>query len=312
LHLKGGLILTHARNSGKADPLQGVRTGTPAEEAGKDRREGYQVDLHTIDPREGPLMSLVLPAFNPGQLVERTWRKVRNFMQDKGSAWEIIFVCDGCTDGTPERLAKLNEEEDASIRVLSYEKNQGKGYAVRQGMLAARGHYRLFTDVDLAYDFDDVERIADALRRGSDVAIASRTHPDSRLILPPHLQGYAYRRHLQSRVFSFIVRLLLTLPPYDTQAGLKGMTAQAARMLLPPLVCNGFGFDCELLSAGVRAGLKIAEIPVSVRFEDGASTTGLRAAQKMLAEIWRVRQRKNLAQPPQTQPPSQSDIAAAA
>ncbi|HEV8061824.1 MAG TPA: glycosyltransferase [Gemmataceae bacterium] len=257
-------------------------------------------------------MSLVLPAFNPGQLVERTWRKVRDFVRERGSSWEIIFVCDGCTDGTPERLAKLNEDENASMRILSYAKNQGKGYAVRQGLLAARGQYRLFTDVDLAYDFDDVDRIADALRQGAEVAIASRTHPDSRLIMPPHLQGYAYRRHLQSRVFSMIVRLLLTIPPYDTQAGLKGMTARAARLLLPPLVCNGFGFDCELLSAGVRAGLKIAEIPVSVRFEDGTSTTGFRAARRMLAEIWRVRQSQNATPPPQTQPPSQSDIAAAA
>jgi dolichyl-phosphate beta-glucosyltransferase len=257
-------------------------------------------------------MSLVLPAFNPGQLVERTWRRVRDFVRERESGWEIIFVCDGCTDGTAERLARLNQDENASIRVLSYAKNQGKGYAVRQGLMAARGHYRLFTDVDLAYDFDDVDRIADALRQGADVAIASRTHPESRLILPAHLQGYAYRRHLQSRVFSLIVRLLLTIPPYDTQAGLKGMTARAARLLLPPLVCNGFGFDCELLSASVRAGLKIAEIPVSVRFEDGTSTTGFRAARKMLAEIWRVRQSQNSAMSPQTQTPSQSDIAAAA
>ena len=311
MHLKGGLTLTHPRNSGKADALPGVRSGAPAD-AGANRQEGYAVESQTIDPREGPLISLVLPAFNPGPLVESTWRRVCDFMRDKGQAWEILFVCDGCTDGTAERLARLNREANSPIRVLSYEKNQGKGYAVRHGMLAARGHYRLFTDVDLAYDFDDVERIAFSLRGGADVAIASRTHPDSRLIMPPHLQGYAYRRHLQSKVFSWIVRVLLTLPPYDTQAGLKGMTARAARSLLPPLSCNGFGFDCELLSSCVRAGLKIAEIPVSVRFEDGASTTGFRAAQRMLAEIWRVRRSQNSTLPPQMQPPSQSDIAAAA
>jgi dolichyl-phosphate beta-glucosyltransferase len=253
-----------------------------------------------------------LPAYNPGALVERTWRTVRNFLRGRESTWEALFVCDGCTDGTPERLAAFNQVDNAPIRIVSYQKNQGKGYAVRHGLLIARGQYRLFTDVDLAYDLEDVERIADALRAGADMAIASRTHRESRLILPPHLQGYAYRRHLQSRVFSLIVRLLLTLPPYDTQAGLKGMTARAARELLPPLVCNGFGFDCELLSAGVRAGLKISEIPVSVRFEDGSSTTGLRAAQRMLAEIWRVRRSQRAAVPALEQSPSQSDMAAAA
>lgn len=257
-------------------------------------------------------MSLVLPAFNPGPPVERTYREVQNFLRQRGPSWEALFVCDGCTDGTAERLAQLNQSDRAAIRILSYAKNQGKGYAVRQGLLAARGHFRLFTDVDLAYDFEDVDRIADALRRGADLAIASRTHRDSRLILPPHLQGYAYRRHLQSRAFSFIARLLLALPSFDTQAGLKGMTARAARQLLPPLVCNGFGFDCELLSASVRAGFRIEEIPVSVRFEDGASTTGFRAARKMLAEIWRVRQSQKARLPQPVPTPAHSDIAAAA
>ncbi len=270
------------------------------------------MESHSIDPREGPQISLVLPAYNPGALVERTYRQVQNFLRRRGASWEAIFVCDGCTDGTPERLATLNQTDTLAIRVLRYTQNQGKGYAVRQGLLAARGQYRLFTDVDLAYDFDDVDRIAEALQRGADLAIASRTHRESRLVLPPHLLGYAYRRHLQSRVFSFIVRTLLKLPAFDTQAGLKGMTARAARQVLPPLTCNGFGFDCELLSASVHAGFRIEEIPVAVRFEDGSSTTGFRSARKMLAEIWRVRQsQKNRAATP-AQPPSHSDIAAAA
>ena len=186
------------------------------------------MESQSIEARPAPLISLVLPAFNPGQLVERTWRTVRSFLRERESTWEVLFVSDGCTDGTPDRLAALNHLDSAPIRILSYDKNQGKGYAVRHGLLAARGHYRLFTDVDLAYDLELVVRIAEALRAGADMAIASRTHRESRLILPPHLQGYAYRRHLQSKVFSLIVRLLLTLPPYDTQAGLKGMTARAA------------------------------------------------------------------------------------
>jgi glycosyltransferase involved in cell wall biosynthesis len=265
-----------------------------------------------MERREGPLMSLVLPAFNPGTLVERTYRQVQNFLRARGTSWEAIFVCDGCTDGTTELLAALNAEETLAIRVLSYAQNQGKGYAVRQGLLAAHGQYRLFTDVDLAYDFDDVDRIAAALRRGADVAIASRTHRESRLLLPPHLLGYAYRRQLQSRVFSLVVRMLLKLPAYDTQAGLKGMTAQAARLLLPPLACKGFGFDCELISASVHAGLNITEIPVAVRFEDGASTTGFRSARKMLAEIWRVRQCQKTRVAASAPPPARSDVAAAA
>jgi hypothetical protein len=160
---------------------------------------------------------------------------------------------------------------------------------VRHGLAAARGHWRLFTDVDLAYGFTDILRVVEVLRAGADVAIASRLHPDSRLLVRPALQGYAYRRHLQSLVFSTLVRCLLPLTQSDTQAGLKGFTAAAAEQILPSLRCDGFGFDCEILTACVCRGLTIAEVPVSVRYEDAASTTGFLAMAGMLREIWRIR-----------------------
>src|SRR5262249_49625943 len=116
-----------------------------------------------------------------------------------------------------------------------------------------------------------------------------RLHPNSRLVLPPHLQGYAYRRHLQSQVFSFLVRWLLPLTQRDTQAGLKGLSARAAELVLPHLRCDGFGFDCELLTACARFGLAVAEVPVRVRYEDTASTTGLRTMARMIGELWRIR-----------------------
>src|SRR5207244_6039364 len=120
-------------------------------------------------------------------------------------------------------------------QVISYRPNRGKGYAVRRGLAAARGQWRIFTDVDLAYSFDDVERLAEALGGGADVAIASRLHPQSRLSVPSHLLAYAYRRHVQSLVFSAVVRALLPLSQRDTQAGLKGMSARAAQQILPRL-----------------------------------------------------------------------------
>jgi dolichyl-phosphate beta-glucosyltransferase len=270
---------------------------------------GTGVDSLSLVRNKDTLTSLVLPAYNPGQMVERTWREMRQFLRGREGCWEVIFVCDGCTDGTAERLAELNRGDSTGIRILSYTHNQGKGHAVRQGMLAARGGYRLFTDVDMAYGMDDVLRVADTLTRGADLAIASRTHRDSRLILPPHLQGYAYRRRLQSQVFSFLVRRLLSIPAFDTQAGLKGMTARAACTLMPALTSNGFGFDCELLTMAVRSGLAIVEVPVTVRYEDGASTTNLQAAGAMLAEVWRISRRPPIV-PELPAPPK--DMAAAA
>ena len=143
----------------------------------------------------------------------------------------------------------------------------------------------------MAYSFDEVLRVADTLRTGTDVAIASRVHADSRVVVPAHLQGYAYRRHVQSQLFSWIVRCLLPLPQSDTQAGLKGLTARAADLVLPYMRCDGFGFDCELLTACVRLGLTVTEVPVNVSYEeDMVSTTSLGGVVRMVRELLKVRQ----------------------
>lgn len=236
------------------------------------------------------MISLVLPAYNPGPGVEATWRAVAGFLADRarlGDPWEAVFVLDGCTDGTPERLSKLGD--DPRMRVESYAPNRGKGYAVRRGLLAARGALRVFTDIDLAYSFDEVLRVADALRAGARVAIASREHPKSQILMPASVLGYAYRRHVQSRVFGAVARTLLPLKQRDTQAGLKGMTAAVAQAVIPELRCDGFGFDCELLTACARSGIAVTETPVCVRYDDTTSTTGGKATVRMLRELWQIR-----------------------
>jgi dolichyl-phosphate beta-glucosyltransferase len=235
--------------------------------------------------------SLVLPTYNPGPIVDRTVAALRDFLAARRDRWEVLFVCDGCTDGTPDRLRMLSRP-DRRFRVIEYTPNRGKGYAVRTGLLAARGAYRLFTDVDLAYRLADVARVAAVLRDGAAVAIASREHPDSRIELPPRYLGYALRRQRQSRLFRAAVHALLPVRQADTQAGLKGMTAAVARRIVPVLACDGFGLDCELLTACARHGLPVAEVPVTVRCEGEASTTGgWRTGLRMLRELWAIRRR---------------------
>src|SRR5262249_51586645 len=121
------------------------------------------------------------------------------------------------------------------------------------------------------------------------VAVANREHPDSVVHVPPRCLGYAFRRRLQGRLFGVTARALLPITLRDTQAGLKGMTAAVAERLLPRLGCDGFGFDCELLTACARLGVPVTEVPVCVRYDGAASTTGYRGTVRMLHELWRVR-----------------------
>jgi dolichyl-phosphate beta-glucosyltransferase len=238
--------------------------------------------------RDGPLTSLIFPTYNPGPGIEGTWEAVREFFSSARERWEIIFVCDGCTDGSPERLRRLGAFGGLAQRVLSYPINRGKGHAVRQGLLAARGQWRIFADVDLAYGFDEIERVARTLRQGAAVAIASREHPESEVQCPTRLLGYLFRRRLQGRLFGAIARRLLPIRQHDTQAGLKGLSASAVARIVPRLRCDGFGFDCELLTACARLGIPVAEVPVCVRYRDAESTTG-GAIRRMIGELFRIR-----------------------
>jgi dolichyl-phosphate beta-glucosyltransferase len=236
-----------------------------------------------------PTFSLVLPAYNPGSDVLDKLQELQQFIAASSRHWEVIFVCDGCTDGTAAQLRSMTEAGDAQVRVLEYSPNRGKGYAVRLGLEAGRGRYRIFTDVDLAYGFDDIERIAQALESGAPVAIASREHGDSRLLLPTRLLGYAYRRYWKSQVFSWLARAILPLRQIDTQAGLKGMSADIVELIVPRLHSDGFELDCELLTACSRLGVAVTEVPVCVRLHDSSSTTGLQATMKMVRALWRIR-----------------------
>lgn len=237
------------------------------------------------------MISLVFPAYNPGPKLDRTWRATARFVRGRPDPWEVLFVLDGCTDGTADRLAELAADDPIpGVRVIAYPKNRGKGHAVRTGLLAAGGRVRVFTDVDLAYDFDDIARVADEVAGGAPAAIASRAHPDSVLMIPDRMLWYAFRRKLQSVAFTAATRGVLGLPHPDTQAGLKAFAAGVVEHVAPHLTCDGFGFDCELLLACRRAGVPVTELPVRVWYEEG-TTTSTATGFKMLRELWAVRRR---------------------
>lgn len=244
------------------------------------------------------VISLVLPTYNPGPAVERRVLAIRDTLRFRPEPWEILFVCDGCTDGTPERLsACLDAIGDARLRVVAYSQNRGKGYAVRYGLTAARGHWRIFTDIDLHF-LDGLNEAIDSLQEGVELVIASRAHRQSEFVAPFSLLHYIYRRKIQSLAFSRVVRTILPIPFRDTQAGLKGMSADVAEKILPHLRCDGFAFDCELLLAAEKLGIRVQEVPVRVRYEDDTSTTGSRTALRMIRELWRIRRDWRTSPPP--------------
>lgn len=234
------------------------------------------------------ITSLILPMYNPGLArLTHSFRRLEAFVGARPEPWELLFVCDGCSDGSAALLEELAARSAVRVRVIAYPRNRGKGHAVRTGLLAAAGRWRLFTDIDLAYAPEDVLRLAERLWAGEPAVIAVREPAHD----PVPRFSYAAWRRLQSRTFASLVRWLLKMPLRDTQAGLKGFSAAWAADVAPRLACDGFAFDCELLLASQRRGWPIGELPVSLAWTDSASTIRPHHAFRMLGELWSMRRR---------------------
>jgi dolichyl-phosphate beta-glucosyltransferase len=237
-----------------------------------------------------PSLSLVIPVYNAADQLPATLAAVDAFAARYPDSLEVLFVDDHSTELETQLLLEDYFRRRHHVRVLRNEVNRGKGYSVTRGMLAARGRHRVFTDVDLAYPLDQVERIVAELQGGHDIAIACRVLPESRYLMSPSFFHYLYTRHLMSRAFNRVVQAFLLPGILDTQAGLKGFTAEAARLCFTRTTIPGFGFDIECLYIAQRHGLSIKQTAVNFRYDDEPTTVRFaRDSNRMLKDIWRVK-----------------------
>jgi dolichyl-phosphate beta-glucosyltransferase len=227
-----------------------------------------------------PLLSVVIPAYNEEQRLPRGLAGLRAFLDARGGAYEILVADDGSRDGT---VAAARAAGGPGVRVLTGERNRGKGHAVRRGMLAAAGERRLMTDADLSTPIEELVRLEAALAAGADVAIGSRAISGARVEVR---QGLF--RESAGRAFNRIVRLLLLPGIQDTQCGFKLWSARAALLAFTPLRLEGFSFDVEALYVARRAGLRIAEVPVVWRNDAATRVSGWSGARAFL-DLVRIR-----------------------
>ncbi|MBI4518889.1 MAG: glycosyltransferase [Deltaproteobacteria bacterium] len=225
-----------------------------------------------VTPAEPPELSVVVPVYNGDAFVYETIHALITHLAARDQPVELIIVDDGSTDTTPALLRQALTAVPIPVQLLRNERNAGKGAAIARGMHAARGRYRVFLDADLAYPPSEIERLCAALTAGADVAIASRPHPSSRVLLTPSFFTYFYLRYVAGRLFNWIVRMVLLPGITDSQAGLKGFTATAADKLFRGWLPRGFSFDLAVLFRATRLGLGVVQVPVLYRQESEPST----------------------------------------
>jgi dolichyl-phosphate beta-glucosyltransferase len=222
-------------------------------------------------------VSLVIPSYNAADEIKWALDRLREFFAHTPYGHEIIVVDDGSSDGTQVALkeASLGYPE---LRAFANERNMGKGFSVKKGVLAATGDFIFYMDADLAYPIKEMESLLTPLRAGThDVAVGSRVHPESLFHIHPRHFRYVYKRHLMSRIFNGAVRASFAIHAMDTQCGFKGFTAEAAKMIFSRVRLAGFAFDVEVLMIAQRLGLRLIELPVTYTYNGGVSTVKILA-----------------------------------
>ena len=301
-----------------------------------------QISPATADPAEihgtpspSPAVSIIIPTYNESAIIENTLDTLLSALtRDFGADFELLFVDDGSRDGTADLLAALIAERaktdakgapaDGRVLVLGYPENRGKGYAVRYGMLRARGQKRIFTDADLAYGTEVLAAVAARLtpKNGDkgvpvcseigknpeislentanaapdadaactpDAAPATHGYADvvigSRDLHKDGYHGYSALRRLVSRTYRAVLRGLFGLKVTDSQCGIKGFTASAAARVFEEAETNRYAFDFEIIALASRAGLCIEELPVCILNNRKSRIRLVRDSARMLRDV---------------------------
>jgi dolichyl-phosphate beta-glucosyltransferase len=235
-------------------------------------------------PRQ-PDLSIVIPAYNEQGRLEPTLRAYLGYCRDARRDVEMIVVDDGSTDGTTSLVESLSGEFP-ELRLLRLAQNQGKGYAVRSGVVNARGRRLLFADADGATPIGEVERLDAALDAGADVAIGSRALAAGDVRVRSRLH-----RRLIGRTFHLLVRLSGVDGIADTQCGFKLFRGPVAHALFSRMRTSGFSFDVEVLLMARLCGFDIAEVPVNWTHQPGSRVNLVTDPMRMAGDLVRIRLR---------------------
>jgi dolichyl-phosphate beta-glucosyltransferase len=219
-------------------------------------------------------LSLVIPVYNYVSGIDNTLKQVINLLSENTDI-EVMFVDDGSTDGTRE---KIREAVRKRLALLTIASNTGKGNAVRKGALASHGANIIFTDVDLPYGLNPINQFLQVLDNGNDIVLGNRE-------VNSWKQNYV--RSLGSSAFNRLANLILYQPIPDTQCGMKGFKREAARSIFTTLSTNGYCFDVEIIKRAQRSNFKMSLVSVQ-QIRSGPSVFNARHAFKVAVDLLRV------------------------
>lgn len=229
-----------------------------------------------------PHLSVVIPAFDEERRIGRTLWLLAEYLAARPFASEILVVDDGSRDATRSVVDRAAATSPVPMRLLRFDRNRGKGHAVRNGILDADGEILAFYDADGSAPPSELVKLVDAITQGADVAAGSRGLEESRV-------ERSLKRRIVSKSFNVLVRAIVGLDVKDSQCGIKAFHRDAARAIFERQRLDGFAFDCEVLAIAERQGWSVVDVPVEWTDAPGSKLDVPRASLAMLYDLTRIR-----------------------
>lgn len=226
-------------------------------------------------------LSVVIPAYNEEKRLPETLKKVRDYLNRQNITYEVIVVDDGSKDDTSKVSSRLIKDWE-EFKVVSYNPNRGKGFAVKMGMLAGKGDWRLLMDADNSTDLKEIEKLM-KYKDEFEIIIGSRYLDKGSIKVKQPLM-----RRMVSRFGNFLIGILLGIKMVDTQCGFKMFSAEATEKIFPLQTIDRWGFDMEILAIAIKKGYKIKEVAVDWYDAEG-SKVKKSAALKTLRELLSIK-----------------------
>jgi len=234
-----------------------------------------------------PNLSIIIPAYNEQNRLGETVRKTLAYIQKENLAAELIVVDDGSSDSTSEVAEKVCAEfPDIQTKVIRYEKNRGKGFAVKTGLMEASAEVALFSDADLSTPIEETPKLIEPIKNGDfDLTFGSRAQ--DRSLIGTH---QSWTREQGGKLINWMIRTMTGLPFYDTQCGFKAFNMKKFRPLLDVMTIDRFGFDVEFLYVADYHGLRLKSIPVRWNHQEGTKVSAFRDTRRMFTELLQIRE----------------------
>lgn len=228
-------------------------------------------------------ISVIVPCFNEERSIYDNIQKIYRYLKENFEDFEIIAVNDGSTDKTTRKLEKLKEE--ISIILVENPKNEGKGTAVKNGMMKSKNEIVMFLDADLAIPIEELPKFISEIKNGFDLAIASRFVPG--LLIAKKVLWY---RRIMEKIFRIIRMIILNnFEVKDTQCGFKVMKREAAMKIFPLMKIKRFAFDAEIIFVAKKFGYKIKELPITLQNQTISHILIVKDSFNMFFDLFKIR-----------------------